>query len=64
MMQMRPQGSSPLQQSWSIQVTGSLVVDPHESLRSSRTGSRCGPQGCLELHPVAAITLLNDPGQQ
>ena len=47
-----------------IQVTGSLVVDPHESLRSSRTGSRCGPQGCLELHPVAAITLLNDPGQQ
>ena len=47
-----------------VQVTGSLVVDPHESLRSSRTGSRCGPQGCLELHPVAAITLLNDPGQQ
>lgn len=47
-----------------IQVTGSLVVDPHESQRSSRTGSRCGPQGCLELHPVAAITLLNDPGQQ
>jgi hypothetical protein len=47
-----------------IQVTGSLVVDPHESLRSSRTDSRCGPQGCLELHPVAAITLLNDPVQQ
>jgi hypothetical protein len=44
-----------------IQVTGSLVVDPHESLRTSRTGSRCGPQGCLELHPVATITLLNDP---
>ena len=47
-----------------IQVTGSLVVDPHESQRSSRTGSRCGPQGCLELHPVAAITLLKDPGQE
>lgn len=47
-----------------IQVTGSLVVDPHESQRSSRTGSRCGRQGCLELHPVAAITLLNNPGQQ
>jgi hypothetical protein len=44
-----------------IQVTGSLVVDPHESLRTSRSGSRCGPQGCLELHPVATITLLNDP---
>jgi hypothetical protein len=47
-----------------IQVTGSLVVDPHESLRTSRTGSRCGPQGCLELHPVVTITLLNDPGRQ
>jgi len=47
-----------------IQVTGSLVVDPHESLRTGRTGSRCGPQGCLELHPVAVITLLNDPGVQ
>jgi hypothetical protein len=47
-----------------IQVTGSLVVDPHESLRTSQTGSRCGPQGCLELHPVAVITLLNDPGRQ
>lgn len=47
-----------------IQVTGSLVVDPHENLRTSRTGSRCGPQGCLELHPVAAITLLDDPGRQ
>jgi len=47
-----------------IQVTGSLVVDPHESQRSSRTSSRCGPQGCLELHPVAAITLLKDPGQE
>jgi hypothetical protein len=47
-----------------IQVTGSLVVDPHENLRRSRTGSRCGPQGCLELHPVAAITLLNEPGRQ
>jgi len=43
-----------------IQVTGSLVVDPHESLRTSRTGSRCGPHGCLELHPVATITQLND----
>ena len=47
-----------------IQVTGSLVVDPHESLRTSPKGSRCGPQGCLELHPVAVITLLNDPGVQ
>jgi hypothetical protein len=47
-----------------IQVTGSLVVDPHENLRTSRTGSRCGPQGCLELHPVVTMTLLNDPGQQ
>ena len=47
-----------------IQVTGSLVVDPHESLRTSRTGSRCGPQGCLELHPVVAITLLNVPVQE
>jgi hypothetical protein len=47
-----------------IQVTGSLVVDPHESLGTSGRGSRCGPQGCLELHPVAAITLLNDLGQQ
>ncbi len=47
-----------------IQVTGSLVVDPHENLRRSRTGSRCGPQGCLELHPVAAITLLNEPRRQ
>ena len=44
-----------------IQVTGSLVVDPHENLRTSQTGSRCGPQGCLELHPVVTITLLNDP---
>ncbi len=44
-----------------IQVTGSLVVDPHESLGASFKGSRCGPQGCLELHPVATITLLNDP---
>ena len=47
-----------------IQVTGSLVVDPHENLRASPKGSRCGPQGCLELHPVAAITLLNGPGPQ
>ncbi|MFZ0420871.1 MAG: hypothetical protein WAM04_22415 [Candidatus Sulfotelmatobacter sp.] len=44
-----------------IQVTGSLVVDPHESLRTRRAGSRCGPQGCLELHPVATITILKDP---
>jgi hypothetical protein len=43
-----------------IEVTGSLVVDPHENLRTSRKGSRCGPQGCLELHPAVAITLLND----
>jgi hypothetical protein len=47
-----------------IQVTGSLVVDPHESLRTSPKGSRCGPQGCLELHPVVAITLLNAPAQE
>jgi hypothetical protein len=47
-----------------IQVTGSLVVDPHESLRTGRTGSRCGPQGCLELHPVVAITLLNAPAPE
>jgi hypothetical protein len=47
-----------------IQVTGSLVVDPHESLRTSQTGSRCGPQGCLELHPVSVITLLNDSERQ
>ena len=47
-----------------IQVTGSLVVDPHESLRTSQTGSRCGPQGCLELHPVGVITLLNDSERQ
>jgi hypothetical protein len=47
-----------------IQVTGSLVVDPHESLRTSQTGSRCGPQGCLELHPVVTITPLNDPGRE
>ena len=44
-----------------IQVTGSLVVDPHESLRTGRKGSRCGLQGCLELHPVATITLLDAP---
>jgi hypothetical protein len=44
-----------------IQVTGSLVVDRHESLRTRSTGSRCGQQGCLELHPVVTITLLNDP---
>jgi len=47
-----------------IQVTGSLVVDPHENLRTSSKGSRCGPQGCLELHPVVAITLLNDPERE
>jgi hypothetical protein len=47
-----------------IQVTGSLVVDPHENLRTSPKGSRCGPQGCLELHPVVAITLLNIPVQE
>jgi hypothetical protein len=43
-----------------VRVTGSLVVDPHESQRMRREGSRCGPQGCLELHPAAAITLLNE----
>jgi len=47
-----------------IQVTGSLVVDPHENLGTSRRDSRCGPQGCLELHPVVTITLLNDLEQQ
>ena len=44
-----------------IQVTGSLVVDRHESLRTRSPGSRCGPQGCIELHPVLTMTLLNDP---
>jgi len=43
-----------------VRVTGSLVLDPHESQRVRREGSRCGPQGCLELHPAATITLLND----
>jgi hypothetical protein len=43
-----------------VRVTGCLVVDPHESQRMRREGSRCGPQGCLELHPAATITLLND----
>ncbi len=43
-----------------IRISGSLVVDPHESQRLRREGSRCGPQGCLELHPVATIILLND----
>lgn len=43
-----------------VRVTGSLVVDPHESKRMRREGSRCGPQGCLELHPAATITLLNE----
>ena len=47
-----------------IQVTGGLVVDPTKACARVRTGSRCGPQGCLELHPVVAITLLNVPVQE
>jgi hypothetical protein len=43
-----------------VRVTGSLVVDPHESQQVRREGSRCGPEGCLELHPAATITVLNE----
>jgi hypothetical protein len=46
-----------------IRVSGSLVVDPHESQRLRREGSRCGLQGCLELHPVSTIILLNEPAK-
>jgi hypothetical protein len=38
-----------------VEVTGSLVVDRHWDAPQSR----CGMFGCLEIHPVSAINVIN-----